>query len=106
MKPKGDSGATLPTSIDPLKPKTEKAKVTKVKSDKQAIKKDTVAKKDVVGKKDETGKVEKVKPVTGEDAQRVILEYLKVQNRPFSATEIQANLHGKVCVSSYLRESV
>jgi hypothetical protein len=27
------------------------------------------------------------------------MEYLKAQNRPFSATEVSANLHGKVCCS-------
>jgi len=39
----------------------------------------------------------KVKAVVGEEAEALIVEYLKVQNRPFSATEISANLHGKVC---------
>ena len=100
-KPKVESGTTAPTSIDPLKPKSEKAKVTKVKSEKPAIKKEAVVKKDVGGKKDDAAKLEKVKPVTGEEAQRIILEYLTTQNRPYSATEIQANLHGKVCICSF-----
>jgi len=103
-KSKVESGTTTPTGIDPLKPKTEKAKVTKVKGDKPAVKKEAAVKKDATAKKDDAGKVEKVKPVTGEEAQRVILEYLTAQNRPFSATEIQANLHGRVCLFSYIKE--
>ncbi|KAJ5033627.1 uncharacterized protein L3040_008739 [Drepanopeziza brunnea f. sp. 'multigermtubi'] len=46
-----------------------------------------------VGKGD--GK-EKVKPVNGEEAMELIRAYLKRENRPYSATEISANLHGKV----------
>jgi len=95
-KPKSESGTSAPTSIDPLKPKTEKAKITKVKSDKPAVKKEATA------KKDDVGKVEKVKPVTGEEAQKLILEYLILQNRPFSATEIHANLHGRVRILLFL----
>jgi 26S proteasome regulatory subunit (ATPase 3-interacting protein) len=48
------------------------------------------------GKGDKDGGKEKVKPVTGEEAVQLILGYLKAQNRPYSATEISANLHGKV----------
>jgi 26S proteasome regulatory subunit, ATPase 3, interacting protein len=101
----------------PLKPKTEKAKVEKVKSEKakvakpkkekaegdkpekpKAVKKVEVKKekeKGDGGKKD--GGKEKVKPVTGEEAQELILKYLKEQNRPYGATDVSANLHGKVC---------
>ncbi|KAG4418154.1 hypothetical protein IFR04_008675 [Cadophora malorum] len=39
---------------------------------------------------------EKVKPVAGEEAVELIGNYLKVQNRPYSATEVSLNLHGKV----------
>ncbi|KAH9222245.1 Tat binding protein 1-interacting protein-domain-containing protein [Leptodontidium sp. 2 PMI_412] len=39
---------------------------------------------------------EKVKPVTGEEAMELIAAYLKMQNRPYSATEVSLNLHGKV----------
>jgi hypothetical protein len=98
----------------PLKPKTERAKVEKVKSEKakvakpkkekteekpKAVKKvdgeKTKKEKADVGKKD--GGKEKVKPVTGEEAQELILGYLKEQNRPYGATDVSANLHGKVC---------
>jgi hypothetical protein len=98
----------------PLKPKTEKAKVEKVKSEKakvakpkkekvdgekpKAVKKVEVKKekeKGDAGKKD--GGKDKVKPVTGEEAQELILKYLKEQNRPYGATDVSANLHGKVC---------
>ncbi|KAL2064016.1 hypothetical protein VTL71DRAFT_4510 [Oculimacula yallundae] len=49
----------------------------------------------VGGKEGKDGK-EKVKPVTGEEAMSLIEGYLKVQNRPYSATEVSLNLHGKV----------
>ncbi|KAG4429210.1 hypothetical protein IFR05_015302 [Cadophora sp. M221] len=39
---------------------------------------------------------EKVKPVTGEEGMELIAAYLKMQNRPYSATEVSLNLHGKV----------
>ncbi|KAF5870727.1 putative tbp1-interacting protein tbpip protein [Botrytis fragariae] len=39
---------------------------------------------------------EKVKAVTGDEAQEVLLEYLSRENRPFSAGDISGNLHGKV----------
>ncbi|KAH7382983.1 Tat binding protein 1-interacting protein-domain-containing protein [Cadophora sp. MPI-SDFR-AT-0126] len=39
---------------------------------------------------------EKVKPVTGDEAMELMGNYLKVQNRPYSATEVSLNLHGKV----------
>ncbi|RFU29105.1 hypothetical protein B7463_g7228, partial [Scytalidium lignicola] len=35
-------------------------------------------------------------PLTGNAASELILEYLTQQNRPYSATEISANLHNKV----------
>ncbi|TVY32338.1 Homologous-pairing protein, partial [Lachnellula subtilissima] len=39
---------------------------------------------------------EKVKAATGDEAEKLILAYLREQNRPYSATEVSANLHGKV----------
>lgn len=44
------------------------------------------------------GKDSKVRTVAlqGDEATDLILNYLSEQNRPYSATEISANLHGKV----------
>jgi len=94
------------------KPKVEKAKVEKVKKEvvkkeagetkpkKEVMKKDpgeTKVKKDTGGKeKSEAGAKEKVKAVNGEEAMGIMAAYLKEQNRPYSATEVSANLHGKV----------
>jgi len=102
-------------STDPLKPKTEKAKVEKKskvekaekpkavkikagKADKgeKAEKSESKAKAEKKGEK--SGEKEKVKTVTGDEAVSVMMEYLKSTNRPYSATEISANLHGKVCL--------
>jgi hypothetical protein len=47
------------------------------------------------GKKTADGK-EKVKTVNGEEAIELMARYLGEQNRPYSATEVSANLHGKV----------
>jgi 26S proteasome regulatory subunit (ATPase 3-interacting protein) len=81
---------------EPLKPKAEKAKVTKTKSEKTD--KPDKSKKDVKEKE----KGDKIKPVTGDEAMELIEEYLRTQNRPYSATEVSANLHGKVspCILS------
>jgi 26S proteasome regulatory subunit (ATPase 3-interacting protein) len=83
---------------EPLKPKVEKAKVTKTKSEKTD--KPDKSKKDVKEKEKEKG--DKIKPVTGDEAMELIEEYLRTQNRPYSATEVSANLHGKVspCILS------
>ncbi|KAM0187571.1 hypothetical protein ACHAPC_003924 [Botrytis cinerea] len=75
----------------PLKDKEVKGKgvvkeVKETKENKEA--KDTK----VIGK---DGK-EKIKAVTGDEAQEVLLEYLSRENRPFSAGDISGNLHGKV----------
>lgn len=118
-KPKVDDGS-MP---EVLKPKTEKTKVEKVKAEpKTKTKSEKAPKADkpekVVkpkaekvdkkeksdgkgGEKDKGGKEvkekgERVKPVTGDEAVGLIVEYLKAMNRPFSATEVSANLHGKV----------
>jgi hypothetical protein len=103
--------------VDPLKPKTEKAKVEKVKaapkikaektdkSTKVKVEKADKPKTEKKSGKEEKGlkedkskyeKGDKVKAVTGDEAVAIILEYLKSQNRPYSATEVSANLHGKV----------
>jgi 26S proteasome regulatory subunit, ATPase 3, interacting protein len=122
-KPTADDDASSTTSELPavLKPKTEKAKVEKVKSDKakttkpksektekaKAVKKEAgeKVKKEKAegdgagsgGKKDvKEGKGEKFKAVNGEEAIEIMGRYLREQNRPYSATEISANLHGKV----------
>lgn len=109
--------------VDPLKPKTEKAKVEKIKpapkmkaektdkvtkvkveradkpkTEKKSDKEEKAVKED----KSKDGKGEKVKAITGDVAVAVILEYLKSQNRPYSATEVSANLHGKVSHPSSL----
>jgi 26S proteasome regulatory subunit (ATPase 3-interacting protein) len=120
-KPTADDDASSTTSELPavLKPKTEKAKVEKVKSDNakttkpkaektekaKALKKESGEKSGVKkergdgesgGKKDvKEGKGEKVKAVNGEEAIEIMGKYLREQNRPYSATEISANLHGK-----------
>lgn len=121
-KPTADDDASSTTSELPpvLKPKTEKAKVEKVKSDKPRVTKPKTEKAKAVkkdgeksgvkkekgdgesgGKKDvKEGKGEKVKAVNGEEAIEIIGRYLREQNRPYSATEISANLHGKVSLSS------
>jgi 26S proteasome regulatory subunit (ATPase 3-interacting protein) len=97
-KSKNDDAST--TSSDAvLKPKTEKAKVSKVKADKSAGAKTAAAAvkgKAAAASEKKVEKVEKVKAVTGDAAVQLIVEYLKAQNRPFSATEVSANLHGKV----------
>lgn len=77
----------------PLKPKTEKAKVVKAKAEKLDKSKND--------KKDQE-KGGKVKPVNGDEALQLIADYLKAQNRPYSATEVSANLHGNVSVHKTL----
>ena len=37
--------------------------------------------------------------MTGDEANALMVWYLKEQNRPYSATEVSANLHGKVSLS-------
>jgi hypothetical protein len=115
-KPKStDDDASSTTSELPpvLKPKTEKAKVEKVKSEKpktakpKAVKKEKDGEKVEKAKKDgdgsgggvsikKAGEKEKVKAVNGEEAVEIMVRYLTEQNRPYSATEVSANLHGKV----------
>lgn len=75
-----------------MKPKTEKGKVTKVKTEKPEKSKSD---------KKERDKGEKNKPLIGDQAMELIAEYLKTQNRPYSATEVSANLHGRVSSQVY-----
>jgi 26S proteasome regulatory subunit (ATPase 3-interacting protein) len=123
-KPKPDDDTSSTTSELPpvLKPKTEKAKVTKPKADKpksekakgekidkpktektKAVKKEK-GDDDGKGEKGDSGgkkvvEKEKVKAVHGEEAMEIMGRYLREQNRPYSATEVSANLHGKVTTS-------
>jgi hypothetical protein len=115
-----------PTNPPVLKPKNEKAKIVKAdkkgsanagaknkvtaekllavaeevggKVKSKGVVKDKGEKKDTKeGKKvDKDGK-EKVEKVSGEEAERLILKYLREQNRPYGATDLSANLRGKVC---------
>jgi len=112
-----DDASSIASEV--LKPKTTKAKVTKPKADKPKLdktkaetakkdmtkidkvdgekpKKESASVKHVGGSKlDKDGK-EKVKAVNGEEAIALMVAYLKRENRPYSATEVSANLHGKV----------
>lgn len=122
-KPNAEDGTGTSTSTpEVLKPKTEKSKVVKPKAEKgdksakapkpkseKGEKKDRVdgkaggSKDSAAGgdeKKEKEKEKEKVKPVTGDEAAHLVLEYLTLLNRPFSATEVSANLHGKVCLLS------
>jgi 26S proteasome regulatory subunit (ATPase 3-interacting protein) len=128
-KPKPDDDTSSTTSELPpvLKPKTDKAKVMKPKADKpkpekvkgekvdrprpekpKAVKKEK-ADGDRKGEKGEgggkkVGEKEKVKAVNGEEAVEIMARYLREQNRPYSATEVSANLHGKASLSLSLLE--
>lgn len=77
-----------------IKAKVEKGVAASEKAEKPKPEKAAKAGKEV---KKETGGKEKVEKVSGDEAEKLILGYLKEQNRPYSATEISANLHGKVC---------
>jgi 26S proteasome regulatory subunit, ATPase 3, interacting protein len=113
-KPKDDDASSTTSDAIPnpavLKPKTEKAKVTKTKSEEKsktaAPKAEKPKTKAAAGKKDDVktggdgkaggaGKA-KEKAVNGEEAVEIMGKYLRETNRPYSATEISANLHGKV----------
>ncbi|EPQ63646.1 Bgt-5473 [Blumeria graminis f. sp. tritici] len=78
----------------------KKPKVEKVKKDKVNCEEGKKEKSD--GKKTESlvravkESKEKVATIHGEQANELLVTYLKEQNRPYSATEISANLHGKV----------
>ncbi|KAH6677318.1 Tat binding protein 1-interacting protein-domain-containing protein [Halenospora varia] len=105
-----------PTALKPVTAKSKVEKTTKPKATKastaaktekveKAIKNGdakVIVKKDGgTGKKDGAGgkgekEDDKVKKVTGEEAELLIREYLREQNRPYSSTEVVANLRGKV----------
>jgi 26S proteasome regulatory subunit (ATPase 3-interacting protein) len=98
LKPKNSKSKVTKPKAE--KPKTEKVKIEKVK--KEVAKKEKVdgekQKKEPVKKdaaRDKDGK-EKVKAVNGEEAVALMVAYLREQNRPYSATDVSANLHGKV----------
>lgn len=123
------SVASIPStaSATPVKPKAKRPKVekaekvdkvkapakTKAVAKEKALPKDKEDKRDgkdvkakVVAKeiKDTKGigkdGKEKVKAVTGDEAQEVLMQYLTRENRPFSAGDVSGNLHGKVCINA------
>ncbi|TAQ83119.1 hypothetical protein B7494_g8558 [Chlorociboria aeruginascens] len=85
-------------SRKPKKVKVDKDEKPKVDKAKPTVKKEKVDKAEKKSSKADAGdgKAKKEKTVTGDEAIELILGYLKVQNRPYSATEVSANLHGKV----------
>jgi hypothetical protein len=106
-----DTSGTTGSSNSPAKPavlkaKTERARVTKgvekkvgkgKGGDANGNGKAEVKREVKDGKKEGKEKVEKV---IGEEAEKLILGYLRNQNRPYGATDLSANLHGKVCFPS------
>ncbi|CZR57628.1 uncharacterized protein PAC_07517 [Phialocephala subalpina] len=86
----GGDGEFGEREVKEVKKRVVKPKVKKEAGDGEDVK----AGKGAGGRPD--GKGEKVKPVTGDEAVSLILGYLKAQNRPYSATEVSANLHNKV----------
>ncbi|ESZ93597.1 hypothetical protein SBOR_6026 [Sclerotinia borealis F-4128] len=100
------SVASIPStaSATPVKPKAKKPKVERAeKIDKvkappkaKAPAKEKAPPKDKEDKKEVKDAKGKVKTVTGDEAQDVLLSYLSRENRPFSAGDISGNLHGKV----------
>ena len=106
LKPKTEKAKVEKSKAEPKTPKAKAEKALKVEKAPKAEKVEKVSKPKAEKKaadkggdgKGGDGKVvkEKVKAVTGNEAVSLVLGYLKAQNRPFSATEISANLHGKV----------
>ncbi|RAL60638.1 hypothetical protein DID88_009956 [Monilinia fructigena] len=103
--------ASVPStaSATPIKPKAKRPKVEK--ADKvEKVKAPSKAKaqskekafpkekedKEIKDVKTKVGWERKVKAVTGDEAQEVLVEYLTRENRPFSAGDVSGNLHGKV----------
>lgn len=78
----GESGGVAPA-------KKAKLKVEKV----TAVKPKTVKKESVDGK---VVKKEKLEKVDGDAAVELLVQYLRETNRPYSATDVSMNLHGKV----------
>ncbi|EHK97759.1 putative like proteinous-pairing protein 2 [Glarea lozoyensis 74030] len=103
------TATSSPAKAPVLNPKNDKSKVTKAGGEKKSkvtkkeagdTKKD--GKKDVKAVKEGKDVKEKVEKVNGEEAEKLILEYLREQNRPYGATDLSANLRGKVCVALFL----
>ncbi|POS83928.1 hypothetical protein EPUL_004259 [Erysiphe pulchra] len=102
-KHKLEDGEETDSTSPSQKIKKEASKIMKVKTEKKP-KTERVKKEKSDGKKIEinaftkSGKEvkEKVSALHGDEAMELMLKYLKDQNRPYSATEISANLHGKV----------
>ncbi|RKF63101.1 Homologous-pairing protein 2 [Erysiphe neolycopersici] len=86
QKIKKEASKSLKAKIE-KKPKIEKVKKEKSEAKKTEINASSKGAKEVK---------EKVLALHGDDAIALMLRYLKDQNRPYSATEICANLHGKV----------
>ncbi|RKF64580.1 Homologous-pairing protein 2 [Golovinomyces cichoracearum] len=95
---------------DPLSPSSHKTKIDQSKTSKQKpekkVKADKPKKEKVENKKVETTLTktakdvkEKVVTLHGDEAMDLMMNYLREQNRPYSVTEISANLHGKVSKS-------
>ncbi|KAG0647292.1 Meiotic expression up-regulated 13 [Hyphodiscus hymeniophilus] len=116
LKPKTEKAKVEKAKAEP-RPRAKSEKANKEKGEKVEKEKEKVVKPKAVKGKGEKGDGEgkekekekkavksdgkavdkpKVKAVTGDEAVALIVEYLKAQNRPFSATEVSANLHGKV----------
>ena len=108
LKPKSEKAKVEKVKTEPRpKPRTEKApKVVKPKTEKadNGDGKEKAEKKKADKGDVKAGEKVKVKPVTGDEAVALLVNYLKAQNRPFSATEVSANLHGKVCPPTSLRD--
>ncbi|CZT50069.1 uncharacterized protein RSE6_10993 [Rhynchosporium secalis] len=94
-----------PKVTKPKAPKKEKVEVegaVSVKEKKLTAKaKGEDGEGKVVGKESKDGKdgkdgKEKIKPVNGDEAVAIIAEYLRVQNRPYSATEVTKTVADKI----------
>ncbi|QSZ28596.1 hypothetical protein DSL72_003095 [Monilinia vaccinii-corymbosi] len=106
------TASATPVKSKAKKPRADKAdKFEKVKAppkakalakEKEDKKESKDAKAKVPAKEPKETKVigkdgkEKIKAVTGDEAQEVLIEYLTRENRPFSAGDVSGNLHGKV----------
>jgi hypothetical protein len=104
------TAASSPAKPAILKPQNDKSKVTKAIAEKKKVVKKEAAdtkkevkegKKEVKAVKEGKDGKEKVEKVNGEEAEKLILEYLRDQNRPYGATDLSANLRGKVCFFSF-----
>ncbi|CZT00201.1 uncharacterized protein RCO7_08377 [Rhynchosporium graminicola] len=116
LKPKTEKAKVEKVKVE--KVKSDKPKVTKPKAPKKekvevegavSVKEKKVTAKakgedgegKAVGKESKDGKdgkdgKEKIKPVNGDEAVAIIAEYLRVQNRPYSATEVTKTVADKI----------